>query len=69
MDDNPHIGSGEDGDAAAAGSSERQARYGELRAAVKQGLEDIEAGRVADLEQAFDRIEAMLDELEATKRT
>ena len=68
MDDHPHIGSGEDGEAAAAGSSEREARRNELRAAVKRSLEDIEAGRIVDLEQAFDRIEAMLDELEATRR-
>jgi predicted transcriptional regulator len=68
MDDNPNIGSGEDGEAAAGRSREREARRGELRAAVKRGLEDIEAGRIVDLEQAFDEIEAMLDELEAAKR-
>ena len=48
---------------------EREARRSELRAAVKQGIEDIEQGRVVDLEAAFDRIEAMLDELEAGKRS
>ena len=34
---------------------------------MKRGLEDIEEGRVVDLEAALDRIEAMLDELEATR--
>ncbi len=68
MDD--HSPSGDPGDAhSAAASSEAQARREELRAAVKQGLEDIEEGRVVDLEAALDRIEAMLDELEATKRS
>ncbi|HEX8064307.1 MAG TPA: hypothetical protein VF535_13975 [Allosphingosinicella sp.] len=67
MDDHSHLGSGDE-DGAFAESSEREARRAELRAAVKQGLEDIEAGRVVDLESAFDRIEAMLDELEAAKR-
>ncbi|HYJ84176.1 MAG TPA: hypothetical protein VEW26_15185 [Allosphingosinicella sp.] len=48
-------------------SDERETRRAELRAAVKRGLEDIEEGRVADLEAALDRIEAMLDELDAIK--
>lgn len=65
MDDCPHLGSSEDGSCAADGN---EARLGGLRAAVERGLEDIKAGRVADLEQAFSRIEAMLDELEAAKR-
>ena len=69
MDDRSQSGSGDEGSSAAAGSSELEARRAELRAAVKRGLEDVEAGRVVDLEQAFDRIEAMLDELEATKRS
>lgn len=51
-----------------AASDAYEARRAELRAAVKQGIEDIEQGRVVDLEEAFDRIEAMLDELEAGKR-
>jgi len=52
-----------------AASNEREARRTELRAAVKRGLEDIEEGRVVDLEEALDRIEAMLDELEAVRPT
>jgi hypothetical protein len=49
------------------GGDEREIRRAELRAAVKRRLEDIEEGRVADLGEALDRIEAMLDELEATR--
>jgi predicted transcriptional regulator len=51
-----------------AGNSGIEARRDELRAAVKRGLADIEEGRVVDLGEALDRIEAMLDELEATRR-
>ena len=70
MDDCPQIRSGADDDPSAASSpsaasGEFEARRAELRAAVKRGLEDIEEGRVVDLEPALDRIEAMLDELEA----
>ena len=68
MDDRSQTVSGEDGNSAAPGSREREARVAELRAAVKRGLEDVEAGRVVDLDEAFDRIEGMLDELEAAKR-
>jgi hypothetical protein len=68
MDDRPSLHSGND-DGSAAGSAGREAHLGRLRAAVEIGLEDIKAGRVADLEQALDRIEAMLDELEAAKRS
>jgi predicted transcriptional regulator len=50
-----------------ASSSGVEARRDELRTAVKRGLAEIEEGRVADLGEALDRIEAMLDELEATK--
>ena len=68
MDDRSQPVSDEDGNCAAPGSREREARVAELRAAVKRGLEDVEEGRVVDLEEAFDRIEGMLDELEAVKR-
>lgn len=68
MEDTPRTSSPEDDNADAAGSSEHEARRAELRAAVKRGLEDVEEGRVVDLDEAFDRIEAMLDELEAAKR-
>ena len=47
---------------------ERDGRLAELRAAVERGLDDIRAGRVVDLDSAFDRIEAMLDEIEAADR-
>ena len=63
MDDNSPSPSGDAAAAARAATSE--ARRAELRAAVKRGLEDVEEGRVVDLEQHLDRIEAMLDELEA----
>ena len=69
MDDHTPPGSGEDGNSSAASNSEHEARHAELRAAVKRGLEDVEEGRVVDLDEAFDRIEAMLDELEAAKRS
>jgi hypothetical protein len=66
MDDRPPVAAGEHHKA--DGPSARDARRDELRPAVKRGLEEMEEGRVLDLEQAFDRIEAMLDELEATGR-
>ncbi|HEU0097218.1 MAG TPA: hypothetical protein VFQ67_00455 [Allosphingosinicella sp.] len=53
------------GESQAPAAAERETRRAELRAAVKRGLEDIEEGRVVDLEAALERIEAMLDELEA----
>lgn len=69
MDEMPALGPGEDASddeaAAPAGKGERLAA---LRAAVEQGLEDVRAGRVTDLDAAFDRIEKMLDEIEAAKR-
>lgn len=68
MNDCPQSGSDDDS-FAAAGSGEREDRLAELRADVKRGLEDVRAGRVADLETELDRIEAMLDELEAVKRS
>lgn len=51
----------------AAGAGED--RVAVLRAAVERGLEDVRAGRVTDLDAAFDRIETMLDEIEAAKRS
>lgn len=68
MDDRPSLEPAEDDGPAPAATPDGEARRAELRAAVKRGLEDIEQGRVVDLESALDRIEAMLDELEATKR-
>ena len=69
MDDCPQLDPSEDDNSNAAESGGREARLGQLRAAVKDGLDDIKAGRVADVDEAFDRIEAMLDELEAAKRS
>lgn len=65
MDDCSQLGSGDDNPDAASNNAE--ARRDALRAAVKRGLTDIEEGRVVDLGEALDRIEAMLDELEASK--
>jgi len=64
MDNLPQSDPGAD-DNSVAQTSKIEARRSELRAAVKRGLADIEEGRVANLEEALDRIEAMLDELEA----
>lgn len=49
-------------------AGEGEDRVAMLRAAVERGLEDVRAGRVTDLDAAFDRIETMLDEIEAAKR-
>lgn len=68
MDDRPQLAPHSDDNPDSAGNG-REARLGWLRAAVKDGLEDIKAGRVEDLDAAFERIEAMLDELEAAKRS
>jgi predicted transcriptional regulator len=67
MDNLPPSDPGHD-DLSDVASDGPEARRAELRAAVKQGLDDIEEGRVVDLGEALDRIEAMLDELEAVKR-
>ncbi|HEX8124707.1 MAG TPA: hypothetical protein VF548_03920 [Allosphingosinicella sp.] len=69
MDDCPQLSPSDDDNPEAAGSSGREARLRWLRTAVKDGIEDIKAGRVVDLEAAFERIESMLDELEAAKRS
>jgi hypothetical protein len=69
MDDRPQLDSTDDDSPDSAESGRREARLSSLRAAVKDGLEDIKGGRVDDLEAAFERIEAMLDELEAAKRS
>jgi hypothetical protein len=47
---------------------EREERLAAIRAAVQRSLEDVKAGRVADQDAALDRIEKMLDEIEAAKR-
>lgn len=47
---------------------EREEWLATVRAGVQRGLDDVEAGRVVDLEEAFDQVEAMLDEMEATRQ-
>jgi hypothetical protein len=47
---------------------ERDDRLAAIRAAVERSLEDVKAGRVADQDAALDRIEKMLDEIEAAKK-
>jgi hypothetical protein len=47
---------------------EREVRLAALRAAIQLGIDDGEAGRVIDLEEAFDQVEAMLDEMEVARR-
>jgi hypothetical protein len=69
MDERPQLAPSDDDNSESAGGGGREARLGWLRSAVKDGLEDIKAGRVDDVEAAFERIEAMLDELEAAKRS
>jgi predicted transcriptional regulator len=65
MDEPSQSDAGDEGLCAAAA---REARLAELRAAAQRGLDDIKAGRVLDLDEALDRIEATLDEMEAVKR-
>lgn len=69
MDDLPHPGRGVDPSSENSEGHGGEARLGELRAAIELGLEEIRMGRVVDPEQALGRIEAMLDELEAAKRS
>lgn len=68
MNEPPHPGFGDSDRPGTADGDRREARFVVLRAAVQGALDDIKAGRVADLDQALDRVEAMLDELEAAKR-
>ena len=46
----------------------REERVAAIRAAVQRGLEDVKAGRVVDVDEAFDQIETLLDEMEAAKK-
>jgi hypothetical protein len=69
MDERPHLAPGDDDGSHESETRGREARLAGLRAAVKEGIEDIKSGRVGDLDAAFERIEAMLDELEAAKRS
>lgn len=47
---------------------EREEWLAAVREGVRRGLADVEAGRVVDLDEAFDQVEAMLDEMEAARR-
>ncbi|HEX8623205.1 MAG TPA: type II toxin-antitoxin system ParD family antitoxin [Allosphingosinicella sp.] len=47
---------------------QREDRLAAVKAAIERGIEDVRAGRVADLDAALARIETMLDEIEAVKR-
>jgi antitoxin ParD1/3/4 len=47
---------------------EREARIAAVRAAVQQGLDDVKAGRVVDLQEGFAEIYAMLDDMEAARQ-
>ena len=70
MDEMPALDSGDEGsdDEPTGPAGGREERLAAIRAAVERGLEDIRAGRVTDLDAAFDRIERMLDEIEAAKK-
>ncbi|HYD39044.1 MAG TPA: hypothetical protein VEA60_15610 [Allosphingosinicella sp.] len=70
MDELPDLNPRDEGfvEESAASPGGGEERLAAIRAAVEQGLEDIRAGRVTDLDAAFDRIETMLDEIEAAKR-
>jgi hypothetical protein len=69
MDELPDLNSRDEGiDDSAESTGAREERLAAIRVAVERGLEDIRAGRVTDLDAAFDRIETMLDEIEAAKR-
>ena len=70
MDEQPDLNPRDDAfdDEAVGSAGGREDRLAALRAAVERGLEDIRAGRVVDLDAAFDRIETMLDEIEAADR-
>jgi hypothetical protein len=69
VDEQPDLNSdlGASGEAAGSGDR-REERVAAIRAAVERSLEDIRTGQVSDLDTALDRIESMLDEIEAVKR-
>lgn len=71
MDELPDLNSqsGASSDEGPGAVGNREERLAAIRAAVERGLEDIRAGRVADLDAALDRVERLLDEIEAVKRT
>jgi hypothetical protein len=70
MDDSAHTGRNHQGTAGDGDlpKPDRATRFAELRAAIQQGIDDGDAGRVVDLDEAFDQVEAMLDEMEAAQR-
>lgn len=68
MDDPPQIGPNRTLGDSDHRERDHEARLGALRAAIQRGIDDGEAGRVIDLDDAFDQVEAMLDEMEAARR-
>jgi|GEM_PF-4790760 len=39
-----------------------------IRAGVQRGIEDADAGRLIDIDEAFDQIDAMLDQMESAAK-
>lgn len=68
MDDPPQIGPDRTLDDSDHRETDHEARLAALRAAIQRGIDDGKAGRVVDLDEAFDQVEAMLDEMEAARR-
>ncbi|HYI39406.1 MAG TPA: hypothetical protein VE053_03720 [Allosphingosinicella sp.] len=68
MDDPPQIGPSRIPDDSDYRARDHEARLATLRAAIQRGIDDGEAGRVVDLDEAFDQVEMMLDEMEAARR-
>lgn len=68
MDDPPRIGPERALDDSDRRGKDDEARSEALQAAIQRGIDDGDAGRVVDLDEAFDRVEAMLDEMEAARR-
>jgi predicted transcriptional regulator len=68
MEDPPQIGPDPTRDDSDHREGAHEARLASLRAAIQRGIDDGEAGRVVDLDEAFDQVEAMLDDMEAARR-
>ena len=70
MNEQPDLNSQSEASSEEAAESvdQREERVAAIRAAVERDLDEIRTGQVADLDTALDRIEKMLDEIEAAKR-